>query len=136
MLNNFIAENDVMTAKNLIHSQFIDKITNVIGLTIGRQLKEYILKYGFLIYESVEFFGVNSIQLMDSDLVTQTLYLHKYFSKTKDFIAIGDYGDGLYVLVDSQDNVFEFDSEAERLTCLNKSLFDYILSRFKEEKSF
>lgn len=134
MLTEFIHNNDVLKTNNIVDSALVNEIQKQIGITMGEQLKEYILKYGFLIYESVEFYGVNSKQKMKSDLVIQTLYLHKYFFLTKQFYAIGDKGDGLYCLVDSSDNVFEYDSEDNILNKTNKKLFDYILSRFEEEK--
>ncbi|MDE6435206.1 MAG: SMI1/KNR4 family protein [Lachnospiraceae bacterium] len=135
MLSDFINNNDVLKTNNLVDSKFLNDAQKLIGIAMGPQLKKYIMEYGFLIYGSVEFNGVNSKQKMESDLITQTLYLHKYFPLTKKFYAIGNRGDGLYCLADSSDGVFEFDLENNILTNVNRSLFDYIFRRFEEEKS-
>ena len=135
MLSDFVNNNDVLKTNNIVDTTFLNEVQRQIGITMGFQLKEYILKYGFLIYESIEFYGVNSKQKMKSDLITQTLHLHQYFPLTKQFYAIGDKGDGKYCLVDSSDSVFEFDSENNILTKMNKSLYDYILRCFEEEKT-
>lgn len=97
------------------------------------KLKNYLLEYGYLGFESVEFYGVNSKQGLSSDLVKQTIYLHKYFVDTSDYIAIENYGEGDYALVDSQDRVYIFQTEDNKLTMLDKTLFEYILFRFNSE---
>jgi hypothetical protein len=63
---------------------------------------------------------------------TQTLYLHRYFPKTTNFIAIVNQGEGDYFLVNEDDRVFEFDCCLKELSSTNSSLFEYISKRFEK----
>lgn len=132
-INDFICKNDVDFAAHLIKRADLQLVENELGVHIGPQLAAYLLDYGYLGFESVEFYGMNSRQGMKSDMVTQTLYLHKYYAATASYIAIENYGEGDYILVDSEDNVFRFVSEENTLTKIGKKLFDYILTRFQAE---
>ena len=64
-------------------------------------------------------------------MIKQTEYLHKYFAKTNGLIALENQVEGDYYLVNSNDQVFEFDSELYELTDTGIGLEDYILQRFK-----
>lgn len=101
------------------------------GASIGNELSDYILKYGYLAYKHSELYGINSIQFLDSDMVKQTIYLHTYYPETKLFIALENQGEGDYYLVDEYDFIYEFDTELLILTPTNTKLYEYILQRFK-----
>lgn len=132
-LKQFIEENDVLVSNSLISPSKIKNIENLIKVKIGEQLRTYITTYGYLIFEGIELYGITARQhLGDSDLVKQTLYLHKYFTSTKGYIALENQGDGDYYLVDSQDNIWELISEQNKLKSTGLKLFDYILKRFEE----
>ena len=113
----------------------INEAQNYLGITFGSELKEYILEYGYLAYEYAELYGINSIQLMESDMIKETKRLHELFQKTANLIIIENQGDGDYYLVDSNDNVYEYISDIDELTDVKMSLFDYILNRFTEVDS-
>jgi len=132
-INEFICKNDVDFAAHLIKKTDLPLVEDELGVKIGPQLSEYLLDYGYLGFESVEFYGMNARQGMKSDMVTQTLYLHKYYATTTSFVAIENYGEGDYILVDSEDNVYRFVSEENTLTKVGRKLFDYILTRFQAE---
>lgn len=120
-----------------ITGDFAEKVQyyqKIIGLTFGKQLKQYILNYGFLSFGSLEFYGINAVQKEKSDLIVQTNYLHHYFEKTKRLITLESLGDGFYALVDEKDNVFEYDTETDKLITLKIMLNNYLLKRFEEEK--
>ena len=123
--------NAVDYSNALINEDFLQKVESTIGIKMGQELKEYLLQYGYLGYEFIEFYGVNSRQNLKSDMVTQTLYLHKYFPQTQAYVAIENQGEGDYYLVDSQDIVYEFISEKNTLNNTKLKLFDFILSRFQ-----
>ena len=122
---DFVCKNDVDFAAHLPNKELISDIEKVLEIKFGEQLKNYLLEYGYLGFESVEFYGVNSKQGLSSDLVKQTIYLHKYFVDTSDYIAIENCGEGDYALVDSQDRVYIFQTEDNKLTMLDKTLFEY-----------
>ncbi len=133
-LEKFIADNSVEQSNNLVDVFFLKEIENKINITIGNELKEYLLKYGYLAYGHVELYGINSKQRYDSDMIKQTLYLHKYFIETNSLIAIENQGEGIYYLVDKEDNIYEYDSFQKKLSKTAYHLFDYILNRFIEVK--
>lgn len=130
-IKQFVSEYEVDKGRNLIDPQMLEKAEQAVGIQFGEELTEYILKYGYLGYKHVELYGINSKQGLDSDLVQQTLYLHKYFSKTVPFVAVENQGEGDYFLINKEDEVFEYDSELNELKTLNLKLFSYILRRFE-----
>ena len=128
----YIKEHEVEYCEDRVNDEFVPKIEEVLGVKLGSFLVEYILQYGYLIYGSMELYGITKRQGLESDLIKQTEYLHKYFDKTGSFIAIENVGDGDYYLVDSSDNVFEYDSELDELIDTKKKFVDYIIVRFSE----
>lgn len=133
-IQTFVAQNEVEYSDSLIEASDITKIENAIGVSLGNELKTYILTYGYLAYKFSELYGVTARQLLDSDLVKQTLYLHSYYPETSSLIAIENQGEGDYYLVDADDNVFELDTELKRLIPTSKKVFEYIIQRFESIK--
>ena len=131
-LTAYINEHEVEYCEDRVEAGFVQKIEESLNIKLGSSLTEYILQYGYLIYGSVELYGITKRQGLDSDMVKQTNYLHKYFDKTRNFIALENAGDGDYYLVDSADNVFEYDSELNELIDVKMNLEDYLISRFSE----
>lgn len=130
-IKDFIANNDVDRSNSTIDVGMLEQAEKAIGVCFGEGLKEYLLEYGYLGYEYVEFFGINSNQGLKSDLVEQSLYIHKYFSATSNLIAIENQGDGDYYLVDSKDAVYEYDTSLKQLRKTGQKLFEHILERFE-----
>ena len=128
----FIKNNEVEYSKNIISNEDLQDILLKNEIQIGKQLKEYILQFGYLAFKQIEFYGINGIQKEKSDLIKNTLYLNRKFEKTKNFIAIENKGDGEYYLVDSKDNVYRYLIDNDKLERQNLKFFDYILKRFEE----
>ena len=131
-LREFVNNNDVEYTKNLVSVDDISDIEETLGISFGGELTKYILQYGYLAYKHIELYGINSKQMGDSDMVKQSLYLHDYFPKTKDYIALENVGDGYYALVSENDDVYEYSSEEDSMHNTGLKLFDYILERFQE----
>ncbi|MCM1991323.1 SMI1/KNR4 family protein [Oceanirhabdus seepicola] len=130
-LKKFIKENEVEFCASLIDKKMLGDTQKEIGVKIGNLLSEYILHYGYLAYDYVEFYGVNARQGMESDMIKQTKYLHENFPCTKPFIALENRGDGDYILIDSNDSVYEFiPSMNNEMRTMDCNLFDYIYDRF------
>lgn len=129
-LNEFISINDVDKGCNLVDIKTLEEAEKIIGTNFGEQLRTYILKFGYLGYKHIELHGMNSNQNLSSDIVKQTLYIHKYFDKTKGLIVIENQGEGNYIVTNKYDKMFEFDSELNELINLDIDLFTYILQRF------
>lgn len=117
--------------KNLVSNEDLIKFEKIIDCKFGKQLKEYLLHYGYMGYKSIEFYGINSKQLEKSDMITQSLYLHEYFPKTKGLIAFENQGEGHYYLVDINDNVFWYQSVADEIYDIESKLYDFISNRFE-----
>lgn len=131
MLQMFILENDVEHSDSLINREDFETVRKALDMEVGTQLQEYILKYGYLAFKFSELYGVNARQLLDSDMVSQTLYLRNYYPETAGLAAIENLGEGDYYLVDANDLVFEFDVEMRRIIPTGKKLFEYIFQRFE-----
>ena len=130
-LAKYIDENGVEYSSSLIKEKDIPDIEMKLGIKMGPCLIEYLTRYGYLIFSSVELYGITGRQGLESDMVKQTEYLHKYFAKTAGLIALENQGEGDYYLANSNDRVFEYDSELDKLTDKKKGFEDYILERFK-----
>ena len=130
-IKQFVLSNDVDYSNALIDETLLKQAESALGVKFGDELKTYLLQYGYLGYSFVEFYGMNSRQKLESDLVKQSLYLHKYFPKTQSYVVIENQGEGDYYLVDSQDTVYEFITETNNLIAKQMKLFDFIVSRFK-----
>ena len=133
-LAKYIQENNVEYSDSCIKESEIKTIENVMEVKFGSCLTEYLSKYGYLSFGFVELYGVTKKQGLNSDLVRQTLYLHRWFPNTVGLIAIDNQGEGDYFLVNSEDKVFEYDSELDMLYDTKINLEEYILNRFKSEK--
>ncbi len=118
---------------NIVSDEVLDLASEKIGILFGNELKEYIKSYGYLGIGAVEFYGLNSKQNLDSDLVKQTLYLHQYFPFTKNYIAIANIEDSIYLLIDSDDNIYECDLVLKKINNKNIKFNDYVIKRLSDE---
>ncbi|TXJ46423.1 hypothetical protein EPJ70_01625 [Brachyspira aalborgi] len=131
-IKEFVEKNNLEKCKNLIKVEQLNNIEKEIKIKFGNELKKYILEYGYLAYEYIELYGINSKQGIESDMVKQTLYLHKYFPKTINYIAVENLGDGNYYIVDNKDNIYKYISEEDKIVDMQLKLFKYIMNRFNE----
>jgi hypothetical protein len=129
-IDKYITENGIIKAPNVPDEKIVNEAEKRLGINFGPQLKEYLIKYGFLSFKFSELYGINSNQKMESDLISQTEYLHKYYPKTDKYIAIENQGEGDYFLVADDDDIYEYDTDLDELSKCNMSLFEYIVSRF------
>lgn len=129
MLDKKIEGIDVECTMNVVDEAFIGIAESELGVGFGIQLRNYILKYGYLAFEDIELYGINSKQKLQSDMISQTLYLHKYFELTKNYIALENTGEGIYILVGSNDKVYKYDSEQDVIQNLHMLLEEYIIFR-------
>lgn len=130
-LEIFVSQHNVDRSDSPVDVPSLEQAEKTIGVTFGEELTEYLLKYGYLGYEYVELYGMNARQGLESDLVTQSLYVHKYFPVTSKLIAVENQGEGDYYLIDSEDNVYEYDTSLKQLRKTGLKFFEYILQRFE-----
>ena len=119
--------------KNIVTNEVLKMVEDGIGIKFGTQLTEYIMRYGYLGFEDKELYGLNSLQGMNSDLFEQTMTLHDYFAITKPYICREKVSEHGYALIDSNDNIYLYNTTTNELKELNIKLYDYILKRFKGE---
>lgn len=131
-IKEFMINHDVEQCANCIDTDVLREAEKKLDIKFGEELCEYLLKYGYLAYGCVELYGMNSRQNLNSDMVLQTLYLHKYFPATMPYIAIENQGEGDYYLIDSQDNIYRYISEKDELIKTDWKLGDYVVHRFKD----
>lgn len=129
-LQEFVRENKIEFCKNLISETDLKQILTKNNFNIGSQLQYYILNFGYLSYKYVELYGINSIQKENSDMIKQSLYLHKYYESTKNLIALESMGEGDFILVDNNDKLFNFNSEDNTIVNLSMDLENYIIEHF------
>lgn len=130
-LDRFVKDNSVVATLYKIPKNRVLQYEIILGVKMGPQLKRYILNYGLLMYKHIRLFGINYIQKFESDMITETLFLHKEFgNKTHNLIAVEDQGDGDYYLVDEKDRVFRFICGCNELEETGLTLNQYILERF------
>ena len=125
---------ELESCTNLIGEDSLAEVEKAFGVPIGRELRRYILEYGYIAYEYVELYGVNANQGLDSDMVKQTAYLHEYYPATAGYIALGGDGETGYALVDSEDHVYDFDPDSSKPEPTGLQLFDYIAKCYEEVK--
>ena len=129
----FISTHNVDCSYKPANADVLDKAEKAMGVTIGAQLKRYLVDYGYLGYGSVEFYCIIQRLGLASDMVRQTKYLHECFPKTNGYIAFGTHGDGIYILVDSSDVVYIYDTIKDQLSLEDPSISHYILNRLLDE---
>lgn len=134
-IEQFVSNNNVLKCNALVDINVLEKAEKEVDVKFGEELKEYLLKYGYLIYDGVELYGINSRQGLNSDMIKQTLYLHKYYPETVPYVALEDRGEAHYFLLSSEDKVYEYMAEEGELLCTELSLFEYIIQRFQNQNS-
>ncbi len=132
-LDTFVIHHNVdhSNSNSRIDVSMLEQAEKATGTKFGEELAAYLLKYGYLGFEHVELYGMNSRQGLKSDLVSQTMYMHQYYPDTSSLVAIENQGEGDYYLVDSEDNVYEYDTNIKQLRKTGLKLFEYILKRFE-----
>ena len=134
-LRDIVENYDVDCTQNLIDSIKLLDFQTLLNVNFGEILKEYLLNYGYIGFQSIEFYGINSKQLEKSDMITQTIYLHKYFPKTKGFIVFNNMDGHNYVLVDSEDKIYYYNTQNNQITYTNSNLCDFIVNQFESINS-
>lgn len=129
-LKEFVEKYGLESCSNRVDKDFLYEVKKKLGVAINSQLEDYLLKYGHLAYGHIEFLGMNSKQLWDSDMIATSVRLHKKFEKTQGLLAIYNNGDGDYYLVDGIGFVHRFVAMNNMLFPVNQDLNTFIVSFF------
>jgi len=108
-----------------------------LGVTFGPQLKKYLLTYGGISYKFVEFEGLAATRVK-SDIVQRTLNARELGLDKKYIVILKIHDEGLYAVVDSKDNVYEFDSAlgSKKYKDMKMKFEDYFIWIMKYMKVF
>lgn len=117
---------------DVINSDDLSKYERFLNVKFGKQLREYLTTYGYLGYKHIEFMGITGKQGLYSDMVRNTSTLHFLYPVTGKFTVFENLGDGVYSLVDADDNMYYFPTESNKIIKINLKLFEYIAKRFSE----
>ena len=71
-LDAFVIQHNVDHSNSRIDASMLEQAEKATGTKFGKELTAYLLKYGYLGFEHVELYGMNSRQGLKSDLVSQT----------------------------------------------------------------
>lgn len=133
--HEFISHLGAEYSEHLISASDLPSIEEYLKVSIGPQLRTYLLDYGYLAYRSAELYGIVSTKWLYSDMVRITMWLRKHTCKVDDQVAVENQGDGDYYLVDSRDNVYRFLLDTNELIPQGVKLFEYIIVRFESLKA-
>ena len=64
-IQNFIINKKVEFSNNRINIKTLDEYIENFNLEIGEQLRKYILEYGFLKYDTIQFYGIDNIEKLE-----------------------------------------------------------------------
>lgn len=131
-LSEYVLNNNIERTQNLVDKNFVKQAETLMQVSVGEQLADYLTNYGYLANGCVEFYGINSVQQLKSDMITETLYLHKYHPKTINLIAFECFGEDAYSLVSSDDLIYIYYADTDELQSTGIKLNDYILSKIRE----
>ena len=127
---------DYVCATSLPQASTLAISARALGMTFGPILQDYLSTFGYLGRGSVELYGINERQGLNSDLVKTSLNVQEYQPACEGYAVIDNRGDGEYVLCDAQDQLFVMpDSPRGRPKSLGLRLDDYIIIRLKGQKS-
>lgn len=133
LISDFIKNNDVDVVENKLGEDELRNLFSTISFMPGTQFIEFAKKFSYLAYGPVEFFGIN-VELMEkSYLFKATKTLIENYETVKGYYVVEACGDGYYVMVDGEDNIYNFfvgDSESPEP--VGEKFYDYILERFEE----
>ena len=132
MIEQLVLDNKIEYTKNTINLSDMEEYEKAIGVKFGNELIDYITNYGYLAYKHIEFYGINSKQKLDSDLIKQTIYLHENYEITKSYIAFENIGDNIYTLIDENDNVYEIDLVSNDINNIGLKLYEYVFKKYNE----
>ena len=133
ILDDYIDKNGADIVKNRLTESEIKELLSRISFVPGIQLLDFMKKYSYLAREEVEFFGLSKILMEKSNLYEVTKLLHKNYPSTKGYYVI--FKDGpYYVLVDSEDRIYDFFTDFERPEPRYSSFYLYIIERFYKTK--
>lgn len=125
---------DIDSAKFPASAETIRLVESALGASLGRQLKEYLMEFGYLGCGPIEFYGVNEMQKEKSDLVKTSQMLRNASGVLSGYVAIECIGDDLYAMCDSEDKMYKVVlADGVRVQPMNMNLLQYAVKRLNNQ---
>lgn len=131
-LKDIIGERAIDMSPSPISVEEIEEFEALLEVKTGPQLREYLTDYGYIGYQNIEMFGINSKIGARSSMIRVTRIVHETFPKTIGMIALEDICDGEFYLIDSNDRMYRYIDYKDELTDIDLSLFSYIEKRLND----
>lgn len=124
----------VLKSKNPPSQETLVLVGDLLHFRFPKELREYLLKCGFLALSPIELNGINELQKEKSDMVRATLNFQEIFPAVKErYVVLEDRGDGDYILCDESDGMYRYIPSLQKFPVpLEMKLFEYIQRRFSE----
>ena len=133
MIDDFIVDKDVDIVENRIDEKMLNDLFADISFVPGKQFIEFAKRYSYFAYGDIEFFGINDELKEKSNLFLNTKILIENYEQLKGYYIVESCGDGFYVLIDADDNVYHFFvGDSSKPEPLGIKFYDYVLKRLKE----
>ena len=111
--------------------ELVKAAESAMGVELGPQLRKYVMRYGLILYDGYEVYSMNSRAGISSNMIVETIKMHKTDQNTRDLIVI-DYDEEVGgIFVDSNDNVYNFFPGEKRRRC-NIKFSDYVFETLEE----
>ena len=132
-LREIVNNKDILYSKDLPSINTITSAETKLDFKFGKQLRQYLMEFGFLYFPPAELYGINEKQQMRSDLISNTLMLRETYPQLNNLIVLEDRDDGNFICCDSDDNILNFiPAEQDEIIDLKTDLEQYLLNRIDE----
>lgn len=133
----FVTENECDCCKkdNLVSEDFVPKFETRLGMRLGPQLKDYMLRYGYIGYKYWELEGACQTLGLNSSLIHSTDRARRIFDFVADMVVIVDIDGEEFYLVDSKDEVYHLLRCNRELVPLNIDFYDFIVHEITKIKN-
>lgn len=133
IIDEFIKDKDVDIVENIMCEEALNDMFAAILFSPGNQFIEFVKKYSYLAYGDIEFFGINGELKEKSNLFLNTKILVENYEQLKGYYVIESCGDGFYILIDANDNVYNyFVGDSSKPEPIGIKFYDYVLKRLNE----
>lgn len=130
--NNHILPSDIKKESSPFDYDCLEKFEQYIGYPFKEEMQFYLMKLGGLSYKNTQLYNANLDKGMSSEIVQETMKLHKRFPETKKYVVLSCSKKDRYILIDKNDMVYTFTTQNKENTPLNQSISEYIMSQFRD----
>lgn len=113
----------------------ISEASDTLKMLFGFDLRKYLSELGILNYAGICLYGMTREGAGDRDIVNATKMLWKKYPKTRAKLLLENRENGVYILVDSGDDIWKYHSKTNILEETGKEIYGYILARLNSREA-